>query len=62
MGIINDLVKLYNTLMLINTNGEDTKRMSNCLQYLEGMIAREQEQAKVTQQNETKDGLESTEE
>ena len=60
MGIINDLVKLYNTLMLINTNGEDTKRMSNCLQYLEGMIAREQ--TKVTQQNETKDGLESTEE
>ena len=60
MGIINDLVKLYNTLMLINTNGEDTKRMSNCLQYLEGMIAREQ--TKSTQQNETKDGLESTEE
>ena len=58
MGIINDLVKLYNTLMLINTNGEDTKRMSNCLQYLEGMIAREQ--TKATQQN--KDGLESTEE
>lgn len=60
MGIVNDLVKLYNTLMLINTNGEDTKRMSNCLQYLEGMIAREQ--TKATQQNETKDGLESTEE
>ena len=60
MGIINDLVKLYNTLMIINTNGEDTKRMSNCLQYLEGMIAREQ--AKATQQNETKDGLESAEE
>ena len=60
MGIINDLVKLYNTLMLINTNGEDTKRMSNCLQYLEGMIAREQ--TKATQQNETKDSLESTEE
>ena len=60
MGIINDLVKLYNTLMLINTNGEDTKRMSNCLQYLEGMI--EREQTKSTQQNETKDGLESTEE
>ena len=60
MGIINDLVKLYNTLMLVNTNGEDTKRMSNCLQYLEGMIAREQ--TKATQQNETKDGFESTEE
>ena len=60
MEIINDLAKLYNTLMLINTKGEDTKHMSNCLQYLEGMIAREQ--AKATQQNETKDGIESTEE
>ena len=60
MEIINDLAKLYNTLILINTNGEDTKHMSNCLQYLEGMIAREQ--AKAMQQNETKDGLESTEE
>lgn len=60
MEIVNDLVKLYNTLMLINTNGEDTKRMSNCLQYLEGMIAREQ--SKATQQNETKDGFENTEE
>ena len=60
MEIINDLAKLYNTLMLINTKGEDTKNMSNCLQYLEGMIAREQ--AKAMQQNETKDGLESTEE
>ena len=60
MEIINDLAKLYNTLMLINTKGEDTKNMSNCLQYLEGMIAREQ--TKAMQQNETKDGLESTEE
>ena len=60
MEIINDLAKLYNTLMLINTKGEDTKHMSNCLQYLEGMIAREQ--AKAMQQDETKDGLESTEE
>ena len=60
MGIINDLVKLYNTLMIINTNGEDTKRMSNCLQYLEGMIAREQ--AKAVQQNQADEPVESTEE
>lgn len=60
MEIINDLAKLYNTLMLINTKGEDTKHMYNCLQYLEGMIAREQ--SKAMQQNETKDDLESTEE
>ena len=60
MGIINDLVKLYNTLMIINTNGEDTKRMSNCLQYLEGMIAREQ--AKASQQNQADEPVENTEE
>ena len=60
MGIINDLVKLYNTLMIINTNGEDTKHMSNCLQYLEGMIAREQ--AKAAQQNQADEPVENTEE
>ena len=60
MGIVNDLVKLYNTLMLINTKGEDTKHMSNCLQYLEGMIAREQ--AKAAQQNQADESVENTEE
>ena len=60
MEIINDLAKLYNTLMLINTKGEDTKNMSNCLQYLEGMIAREQ--AKAAQQNQADETVESTEE
>ena len=60
MEIINDLAKLYNTLMLINTKGEDTKYMSNCLQYLEGMIAREQ--AKAAQQNQADEPVESTEE
>lgn len=60
MEIINDLAKLYNTLMLINTKGEDTKNMSNCLQYLEGMIAREQ--AKAAQQNQADEPVESTEE
>lgn len=60
MEIINDLAKLYNTLMLINTKGEDTKHMSNCLQYLEGMIAREQ--AKASHQNQTDESVENTEE
>ena len=60
MEIINDLAKLYNTLMLINTTGEDTKHPSNCLQYLEGMIAREQ--AKASQQNQADEPVENTEE
>ena len=54
------MAKLYNTLMLINTKGEDTKHMSNCLQYLEGMIAREQ--AKAAQQNQADEPVENTEE
>ena len=41
--MINELSKLYNTLMLIETKGENTKLMSNCIQYLEGLIAMEQQ-------------------
>lgn len=36
------LVKLYNTLKLVSTKGEDTKVMANCLAYLEQMIAEAQ--------------------
>lgn len=35
----NELTKLYNTLMLIETKGEGTRIMAQCLQYLEQMIA-----------------------
>ena len=40
--MIEKLSKLYNTLSLINTKGNDTKLMGQCLQYLENMIAEEQ--------------------
>ena len=60
MEIINDLAKLYNTLMLINTKGEDTKNMSNYKKDLEGTIAREQ--AKAAQQNQADEFVEETEE
>lgn len=33
-----DLVKLYNTLKLINTKGDDTKIMAKCLDFMEEMI------------------------
>lgn len=32
------LRKLYNTLSLIETRGENTKIMANCLVYIEQMI------------------------
>ena len=43
--MVNNLTKLYNTLMLIETKGEGTKIMAQCLQYLEQMIADEQQNA-----------------
>ena len=35
------LSKLYNTLMLIDTKGENTKIMAQCLQFVESMIIEE---------------------
>lgn len=37
----NELTKLYNTLMLIETKGENTKIMAQCLQYIEQLITNE---------------------
>jgi hypothetical protein len=34
----NELIVLLNTLNLIETKGESTKRMSQCMQYLETLI------------------------
>lgn len=39
----NELIRLYNTLLLIETKGENTKTMAQCLQYLEQLIAKEQQ-------------------
>ncbi len=39
--MIENLSKLYNTLMLIETKGENTKIMAQCLQYIEQLIANE---------------------
>lgn len=38
--MLEDLVKLRNTLMQIETKGESTKLMSNCLFFLEDMMNR----------------------
>jgi hypothetical protein len=39
--MVSKLAKLYNTLLLIETKGENTKIMSQCLQYMEQLIAEE---------------------
>ena len=43
--MIEKLVKLHNTLSLIETKGENTKTMAICLQFVEQMIAEEKQQA-----------------
>lgn len=43
--MIEKLVKLHNTLALIETKGENTKTMAICLQFVEQMIAEEKQQA-----------------
>ena len=37
--MVNELVKLYNTLMLVETKGESTKLMGQCLTYLNQLIS-----------------------
>lgn len=37
----NNLSKLYNTLSLIETKGENTKIMADCLRFIEQMIQEE---------------------
>lgn len=41
--MLEDLIKLRNTLMQIETRGESTKLMSNCLYFVEDMIKKENE-------------------
>lgn len=40
----NDLKKLYNTLLLIETKGESTKIMAECIKFTEQLINRAREE------------------
>ena len=46
--MVDDLTKLYNTLLLIETRGESTKIMAQCLQFMEQMIANKQPKTEST--------------
>lgn len=41
----NELKKLYNTLLLIETKGESTKIMAECIKFTEQLINRAREEA-----------------
>ena len=41
------LTRLYNTMLLVETKGESTKTMSDCIRYVEQLI-KEQREAKVS--------------
>ena len=36
--MVNELVKLYNTLLMVETKGESTKIMSDCIRFIEQLI------------------------
>lgn len=47
------LQKLYNTLLLVETKGESTKIMGECLRYIEQMLKElVEEQTKANEQHE----------
>ena len=51
--MILELTKLYNTLSLIDTRGDNTKTMADCLRFVEQLIADEK---KKQSQNKTVEG------
>ena len=43
----NNLKKLYNTMLLIETKGENTKIMAECIKFLEQLIIEESKKSSV---------------
>lgn len=42
-----DLIKLYNTLKLVETRGDSTLTMADCLHFLEQLIERSKEKSEI---------------
>ena len=43
--MVEELIKLRNTMMQIETKGDSTKLMTNCLYFIEDMINKENQKA-----------------
>lgn len=50
--MVDNLTKLYNTLLLIETRGESTKIMAQCLSFIEQMIMEKQSEAEQNEKDE----------
>ena len=57
--MVNELVKLYNTLLMVETKGESTKIMSDCIRFIEQLI--NLEKVKEEKTNEPKETTEKSE-
>ena len=57
--MVNELVKLYNTLLMVETKGESTKIMSDCIRFIEQLI--NLEKVKEEKANEPKETTEKSE-
>lgn len=51
-NLLNDLVKLHNTMSAIETKGENTKIMCDCLRFLEQKIEEVSKSAKTENKEE----------
>lgn len=51
-----DLIKLYRTLVLVETKGESTKIMAQCLQYIEQQVQMLDANAEICDQSGNKGG------
>lgn len=54
-----ELIKLYNTLSLIETKGSNTKTMADCMRYIEKLIDNEKYKTEETKVEEDKNISES---
>lgn len=54
-NMVDNLTKLYNTFLLIETRGESTKIMAQCLQFLENMIDEERSKKTESKEDNTND-------
>lgn len=57
--MVENLIKLYNTLLTIETKGENTKVMASCLRFTEQMIQEEKSKV-VANRKEPSEGSEAT--
>lgn len=51
--MVNDLAKLYNTLKLIDTKGDSTIYMADCLRFIEQMITKAKSSEEAVMENGT---------